>query len=92
APAGSHRLRGLPWLPKHLRDLPRPLEPLKTLTWRLEADGEISDLLLVADENPAWDADGQGLVCRATLLHAERFYPQALWRWQAGQGWRNVSA
>ncbi|MFT4242871.1 MAG: hypothetical protein QM569_11375, partial [Acidovorax sp.] len=27
APAGSHRLRGLPWLPKHLRDLPRPLEP-----------------------------------------------------------------
>ncbi|MFT4265672.1 MAG: hypothetical protein QM586_00380 [Xenophilus sp.] len=88
APSGGHSLRGLPWLPERLRDLPHPLAPLQTPTWQLEADGEISDLLLAADEKPTWDANGQGLVCRATPLHAERFYPQALWRWQAGQGWR----
>lgn len=92
APAGAHRLRGISHLPDSLRELDDPTELLRYPALRLEIDGEASELLIDADEQPLWRADGQALVCRAITLAATRRWPRTLWLWQAGQGWRQLPA
>jgi hypothetical protein len=91
APAGAHRLRGVAHRPKSLRELDDPLQPLRYPAWRLEIDGELSDLLISDEALPVWRADGQALVCRAVRLPATQRWPRPLWLWQAGQGWRQLA-
>ncbi|MBC9250160.1 hypothetical protein A9179_07725 [Pseudomonas alcaligenes] len=90
-PAGAHRLRGISHLPASLREQDDPTEPLRYPALRLELDGELSELLIHADEQPVWRADGQALVCRAVRLPASQRWPRPLWLWQAGAGWRQLS-
>lgn len=90
APAGEHRLRGISHLPDNLRELDDPTELLRYPTLRLEIDGALSELLIDADEQPLWRADGQALVCHAITLAATRRWPRQLWLWQADLGWRQL--
>jgi hypothetical protein len=91
APAGSHRLRGLPHLPAHLRELEDPLALLRYPAFHLHVDDEPSGLLLDANAQPVWRADGQALVCSAIALGYEKRRPAPLYLWQAGQGWRQLA-
>ncbi|MGL4317486.1 MAG: hypothetical protein ACRCTL_12835 [Pseudomonas sp.] len=91
APAGMHRLRGISHLPDSLRELDDPTELLRYPALRLEIDGKLSELLIHADEQPVWRADGQALVCRAIRLPASQRWPRPLWLWQAEQGWRQLA-
>lgn len=90
APDGTHRLRGLPYLPPSLRELDDPLAPLRNPLLRLEIDGQPAEIKVAAEEVPVWRADGQALVCRALPLHARQQWPRPLWLWTAGQGWRQL--
>lgn len=92
APAGEHRLRGISHLPDNLRELDDPTELLLYPALRLEIDGALSELLIDADEQPLWRADGQALVCHAITLGATRRWPRQLWLWQVDQGWRQLPA
>ena len=88
APAGAHCLRGRPYLPERLRELEDPLAPLRYPILNLQVDDEPpSGLLLAAEDQPVWRADGQALVCRSG--DARRARP--LHVWQAGQGWRRLA-
>ncbi len=91
APAGTHGLRGISHLPENLRELDDPTELLRYPALRLEVDGELSELLIHADEQPVWGANGQALVCRAICLPETQRWPRPLWLWQAGLGWRQLA-
>lgn len=87
APAGGHRLIGKRYFPESLRALSEPTLPLRYPGYRLQMDGELSELLIDHSEPVIWRADGQALVCRVTSLDSATRWPCVYWLWQAGQGW-----
>lgn len=91
APAGVHRLRGLPYLPASLRELDNPLAPLANPACELWLDDQPSGLLLADGEAVIWRDDGRALVCRARpTTELERGWSNDCWLWEEGAGWRQL--
>ncbi|MCO7613456.1 hypothetical protein NJH83_24800 [Pseudomonas chlororaphis] len=90
SPDGRHRLQARMLLPSRLRDLPQPLEPLRTPSYQLSLDGQPSGLLISADSPRCWSRDSRSLACSAR----EEQHPDlaSTWLWQADQGWRPLPA
>ncbi|MGA6104370.1 hypothetical protein ABS648_10345 [Pseudomonas solani] len=91
APAGAHRLRGLPYLPASLRELDNPLAPLANPACELWLDDQPSGLLLADGEAVIWRDDGRALVCRARpTAELERGWSNDCWLWEEGASWRQL--
>ncbi|WP_434481507.1 sulfite exporter TauE/SafE family protein [Pseudomonas protegens] len=90
SPDGRHRLQARMLLPRCLRDLPQPLEPLRAPPYQLSLDGQPTGLLIGADSPRCWSRDSRSLACSAR----EEQQPDlaATWLWQADHGWRPLPA
>ncbi|WP_372241322.1 hypothetical protein [Pseudomonas sp. SJZ074] len=74
-------------LPAAFRDLPQPLEPLRSPRYAISVNGQPSALLMAADTALVWSTDQRALVCQA---QEQTGHPSGdrYWLWQVDQGWR----
>ncbi|MDO7896490.1 hypothetical protein Q6A48_06255 [Pseudomonas sp. K18] len=84
---GHHCLAGTLSLPPAFRDLPQPLEPLRSPRYAVSVDEQPSGLLMAADATLVWSSDQRALVCQA---QEQTGSPEGdrYWLWRVDQGWR----
>lgn len=84
---GQQCLVGNVVLPPTFRDLPQPLEPLRSPRYAISVNGQPSGLLMAADTALVWGTNHRALVCRA---QEQTGHPggDRYWLWQVDQGWR----
>ncbi|TBV04385.1 ferredoxin [Phytopseudomonas dryadis] len=87
APPQAPRVTSQPWLPHSLRELPDPLQPLRSPAGELHLDGQPSGLLLNGQDAPLWRADGLAFACAARERSSQT---PGYWLWQADAGWRRL--
>lgn len=88
APVGELVVTAERYIPDALKNLDDPLQPLNYPVYRLQVDGQDSDLLIAQDEPVIWRADGQAFVCRAKQLDSQAHWTNDYWMWRSGDGWR----
>ena len=84
---GQQCLRGELSLPPTFRNLPQPLEPLRSPRYTVTVNGQPSGLIIAAETPVIWSTDQHALVCQAQEQSDD---PEGdrYWLWRADSGWR----
>ncbi|WP_437880392.1 hypothetical protein [Pseudomonas sp. LRF_L74] len=87
----SRCVTGVRYLPECLRAFDDPAYLLRRPVYRLSVDGQLSELLIDADEQGLWSPDGRQFICFARPLVEAEGWSRHAWAWEEDVGWQQLA-